>query len=84
MMIYKSECKFIPKIKCILGCKYPKSRRFFLKTRRQVERLSDVVFKAVIKIAVQFLMLPKCLVSYGVYFMTDSGSDSFELPVPMW
>lgn len=66
------------------GCKYRKSEAFFFKTNQQVERLSEVVFTLLVKIALQCLMLPKCIVSFGTYFATDSGNDSFELPVPLW
>lgn len=66
------------------GCKYPKSRRFFIKINRQVELLCEYVFTVVVKIALQFVMLPKCIGSYAIYFITDSGRDSFQLPIPLW
>lgn len=68
----------------ILGCKYPKSRRFFLKTNRQAERLSEIVFTVVVKICVQLTILPKFVASLCVYFFTDAGRDSFQLPLPIW
>lgn len=67
-----------------IGCKYPESKVFFLKTNRQVERLSEIIFMVMIKIAVHLLMLPKCIASFCDYFMTDAGRDSFILPFPMW
>ena len=68
----------------ILGCKYPESWRFFSKINEQVERLSGIVFMIVGKIALQFVMLPTCIASFGNYFLTDLGSDSFQLPIPIW
>lgn len=71
---------------CILflGCKYPQSKRFFSTTRHQIERSSEIIFVVIVKIALQCLILPKCVVSFAVYFITDSGRDSFELPLPLW
>lgn len=67
-----------------LGCKNQRSRRFFLKTNRQVERLCKFVFKAEVKFVLNFALLPKCIVSFGIYFLTDSGNESLKLPIPLW
>lgn len=71
-------------INVFLGCKYPKSRKFFLKTNRQVERLSEISFMLQMKVFVQCFMLPKFIASIGLYFITDSGNDALQLPIPMW
>lgn len=68
----------------ILGCKSRKSNALFSKAGCQVERFSQVVFMVMMKVALQCSMLPKCVISLGIYYLTDSGSDSFELPYPMW
>lgn len=82
------EFNFILRIKrnlCVfLGFKYPKSKAFFLKTNRQVERLSEIIFMLIMKIGLPGFMLPKCIVSLTVYIRTDTGRDAFELPIPMW
>lgn len=59
----------------ILGCKYPKSRRFFMETSEKIERLSKIVFMLVVKIIVQFVMIPKCVVSFAVYFISDAAIE---------
>lgn len=66
------------------GCKYPISEAFFFKANQQIERLSEIVFMAMLKVLLQLLLLPKCIASFGIYFTTDSGSDSFQLPIPLW
>lgn len=66
------------------GRKYPESSRFFLKISHQIEQLSELVFIAVVEVALQCYMLPKLIVSYAVYFITDTGADSFQLPLPLW
>lgn len=83
----KSNKISFPKINqfwCVSGRKDPKSKAFFIKTDRQVEQLSKIVYTVVMKVAVQLILLPKCIVSFGTYFFTDSGSDSFELPFRLW
>ena len=66
------------------GCKYPKSMRFYVKISEQIERSNQIVSMVMMKISLQILMLPKFIVSFGTYLLTDSGSDSFKLPFPMW
>lgn len=56
----------------------------FEKTNQRVEKMSDFVFMVVAKIAVQCAILPKCIGSFGDYFMSDLGRDAFQLPFPMW
>lgn len=67
-----------------LGCKHPKSRRFFLETNQKMERLSEMVF-TVVKIALHCYTLPTCIFSFITYFIVDdSENDSFQLPYSMW
>lgn len=80
------ELDFVQNLKSCLfsGCKYSKSQRFFSKTDRKIERLSKKTFDLLLKIVMHFVMLPTSIASFATYFITDSGSDSFELPIPMW
>lgn len=73
----KMNCMF-----SILGSRYPESKRFFSKASRQVERLSKNIFTVIMKIVLPCFMLPTCVVVLSIYFVSDSGSDSFELPYP--
>lgn len=83
--IGKFEWNSILKFKLyIIGCKYPKSREFFLKAIQQAEQITEILFLVVFKISLQCFMLPRCITSFGVYLFTNSGSDSFELPIPLW
>lgn len=68
----------------ILGCKYLKSKAMFQKTGQRVEKVCEIVFMVIMKIIVQLIMLPKFGISFGTYFLTDAGSNSFELPFPLW
>lgn len=55
-----------------------------MKTNQKVERLCEIVFMVFMKVAIQLIVLPKCIASFVAYFVGGLGSDSFELPVPMW
>lgn len=67
-----------------LDSKDAETKAIALKNIQRVERLSEITFTVVMKVIVQCMALPKCIVSFGVYFFTDSGSDSFQLPFPLW
>lgn len=64
--------------------KYAASKKMFGESMEQVEKWSKIVTFISQKIA------PLCGVSCGLipsfysYFVTDLGSESFKLPVPMW
>lgn len=68
----------------ILGSRYPKSERLFLKTNQQVERMSEIVFMVMMKIALPIFLLPTCIISFSRYFFIDSRTDSFKSTFPMW
>ena len=38
----------------------------------------------IVKISVPGFVLPKAIISFFLYFTTDSGNDSFLLPLPTW
>lgn len=48
------------------------------------DSLSEIIFMIVMNIALQSYVIPIFIISFGVYFITDSGSDAFQLPFPMW
>lgn len=72
------------KNECVSGCEFEKSEAFFLKTNRQVERLSELVFIFEMKIMLHCFMLPKCIASYVTYFTTDLRNDAFQLSFIIW
>lgn len=83
--IYLFPCEITLKLNFYhLGCAYPKSEALFFKASHQIERLSETVFAVVMKIALQLYILPKCIVGYALYFITNSENKSFPLPFPMW
>lgn len=68
----------------ISGCKNPKSMAYFLNSSQRVKRMTKTVFTVMMKIVLQFVILPAAIASFAAYFFTDSGRDSFALPIPMW
>lgn len=72
------------KFAIISGQNDPKSMALFSKTNQQVERFSEIIYMLGMKVILQCVMLPKIIVSYAIYFITDSGSDAFQLPIPLW
>lgn len=82
-----AKCNFdeeLKKNRLFPGSKYPKSEALFFKANQQVEQLSQIIFTALVKVALQLFMLPKFIVSYVVYVTTDTKSESFQLPFPFW
>lgn len=67
-----------------LGLKYRASKDIYEKNDKFIEKLSEYLDFAIVKVSLPLIMLPKCIGSYFTYLTTDSGSDSFELPIPMW
>lgn len=53
-------------------------------TNEFVEKWTKIGVIATSYVAVPCIVAPKVLISFYVYFMTDSGNDAFDLPVPMW
>lgn len=76
--------RFKTKIVLHSGCEYPASEALFFETNQQVEKFTEIILMLFTKIILHCLVLSKCAVSFGVYFITDVGSDSFQLPFPMW
>lgn len=66
------------------GLQYPASKALFGKTNRLVEKISKIIFFVIARMSPFCSMLPKLFVCFFEYFVADMGSDSFELPFPMW
>lgn len=62
----------------------PASRAIHEKTNRIIEKLSETIHFATIKLGVLGLILPKAVTSYFIYFTTNAGSAAFDLPFSTW
>lgn len=61
-----------------------KGRPTFEEIIRQTKICSKLLDFVVAKMTPIGLILPKAMVSYSVYTITDSGNDAFELPLQFW
>lgn len=70
--------------KIIVGLSYPKSKKHFHKTNRQVEKCSEIIYFIISKVSPPVYVLPKAFFSLFIYFTTDKKQDAFMLPLPTW
>ena len=68
----------------ILGSKYPASKEIYEKTNNQVEKISELIFYLILKISLQFIMLPIFIGGIIVCVTTEFKSDSYMSPIAMW
>lgn len=62
---------------------FPETKAMSINTNLQVEKWSGFIHSLILKILCPAFMLPKFFVSLFVYFTTDTGNDTLELPFPM-
>lgn len=62
----------------------PNLRSALKMTFKNVDKWTDIIFLAVVKITNVIGLSPKFIVSFYYYCAKDMGPDSFELPVSMW
>lgn len=48
------------------------------------EQLSEIIYFGILRLGIPCFILPKVIVSYFMYFVTDAGRDAFDLPFGMW
>lgn len=60
------------------------SKAIYYESNQLVEKLCRVLFFLFVNVFAPGLMLPKVVLSFFLYFNTDSRADAFDLPFPMW
>lgn len=60
------------------------SKVLFERTNQRVEKWSETLSLLASKWIPICSVLPRFIGSFLVYFLTDKGSEAFELPVPLW
>lgn len=58
-----------------------KSKEIYNKTDEFIEKSSKLGYFLMAKATPIFWISPKVIISYFIYFTTNSGNDSFTLPV---
>lgn len=56
----------------------------FGETTQKVEKMSKIIFFAVLQLFPPGTMFPGFVVSFIMYYKTGSGEDAFQLPLAMW
>lgn len=64
--------------------KKPSPKESFETTNEFVEKWSRIGIFLLNRVVVLFIICPKIIVSFFIYFTTDLGYDAFDLPLPMW
>lgn len=67
-----------------LGSENPTSKAMYKETNRKVEKLSEYISLIQFKIYPVIVVLPKFISCVVISLTTDSKSDAYELPFPMW
>lgn len=66
------------------GLQNEASKAIYVEVNDRIEKWSQIVHFVLVNVSIPFLILPKYLVSFYLYYTTDMGNDAFELPLPMW
>lgn len=66
------------------GQEYPESKAIYEQTNQRIEKYSEIIYVVVVKVTPVCFVVPKCMGSLLMYFLTDLGSEALKLPIPMW
>lgn len=53
----------------------------FNDANEKIEKITQIIHKAIVNVSILLGFLPIAAYSYFVYFTTDSGKDAFRLPM---
>lgn len=84
IILFIESVQLMIKIQNVPGQQCPGSKAIYDEIDQQIEKWSEIIRLAAGKGTPICLILPKSLLSFFLYFATDSGSESFLLPLPMW
>lgn len=62
----------------------PKAEKLYGETDKFVEKWSEIIYLSMMRISCFMVIVPFGVVSYFIYFTTDSGRESFHLPFLFW
>lgn len=70
--------------KIIPGSKRLASKAMYDETNRQIEKWTEIIDVAVVKVTPVCGIAPKIILCYFLYFTTELGNDAFELSLAIW
>lgn len=81
----KTNLRFIKtSTKPFQGLKHSRSRKLYIKTDDKVAKWIKVFDFSLVRATPIFVVTPKLITSFILYYTTDIGREAFELPTPKW
>lgn len=68
----------------IIGLTIPISKKLYEEVHKKIERGTERIYFALIKITIPFVMFPSIFLSFTFYMFYDMDRDAFYLTFPMW
>lgn len=68
----------------ILDLEDPESKAIYYGANERIEKLSGIIYLAMVKGTPICLVFPKFIACLIVYFSTNLDNGALELPLPMW
>ena len=66
------------------GMENPLCEVIYEKANEKIEKLTEFIYFAGVKVSPASTVIPYSIVSYYFYFTSDLEKDAFSLPFPMW
>lgn len=60
------------------------SKAIYEKTNKRIESVTRTFTSIHLSLSVPFVMIPNLIISFFIYFTTNSGSEAFRMPFPVW
>lgn len=67
-----------------VGLEIPKSKLIYIEVNEKIEKQTGMLYIALLKVTLPATMLPNFILSFLIYFTTDSESQAFLLVFPIW
>lgn len=71
-------------LRLISGLGNPTSTAIYTKVNQKIEKWTKTIHLFMVEVTAVLFIFPKLIMSYVLYYTTDTGGESFELPFPMW
>lgn len=68
----------------VSGCRSPDSKAIYVPMIENSGKWTKFFHFVLMRISVPVNVMLNCLISYYVYFATDSGNEAFRLAFPIW
>ena len=62
----------------------PSCKDIYEKANEKIEKLTEFIYFAGVKVSPASTVIPYSIVSYYFYFTSDLEKEAFVLPFPMW